>query len=104
MSPKTISSGAVQADVDVANALQPPTRGCDAGGGVHVVIPADFLTRIAAAQDVPGCSYARLDPGGSMFVSDATQAQVVGPNAFTSLPVPLRPQLALFIAKINAAS
>jgi hypothetical protein len=82
---KVIAS-AVLADASVCNALQPPTRGASAGGGVHIVIPANFAALIAAGQDVPGCTYARVEADGTLVVSDQVQAQLAVPADVKSLP------------------
>lgn len=104
MSTKRILSGAVQADADVCNAYDPPKAGAQGTRGLQIVIPGDFATRIASAQDVPGCTYARIDSDGTLDVSAVAQAASVGPSALSSLPVGLRPQLAVLLPKISAAT
>lgn len=75
---------ATQADADAINKLAAPTRGCQAGGGVHVEIPDDWHEMIMDGEDVPGCSYASLQdvfgedgkPTGeqTLFIDDQVQA------------------------------
>ncbi|HEY6824148.1 MAG TPA: hypothetical protein VI195_06885 [Steroidobacteraceae bacterium] len=105
--PKTIQTGAVQADADLCNAIDPPTQGCAAGGGIHVAIPGDWLTRIQAAQPVPGCTYhALLDDGHgvlSLVVSDAAIRSLGIPAIVNALPGPLKAQAALLNAKLASA-
>jgi hypothetical protein len=103
MSAKIVAA-AIQADVDVCNALEPPVKGCHAGSGIHIVIPPDFVARIAAAQDVPGCSYARLDADGSLYVDSRAQAQIAIPAVVSALSAPLQGQATALIAKLAAAA
>lgn len=81
---------ATQAEADLCNALAPPAKGCNAGGGVHIVIPPDWQALIAAGQDVPGCTYHRLDADGSLVVSDQAQARLAVPAVVNALPAPLQ--------------
>lgn len=77
---------ATPADVQLCNQLEPPVAGCPAGGGIHVVVPDDWQAWIAAGQDVPGCSYARIDADGSLIVTDVVQAQLAIPAVAQALP------------------
>lgn len=79
-------ASATPADAALCNQLEPPARGVNVGGGIHVVIPDDWQARIAAGQDVPGCSYARIDADGSLVVSDVVQAQLAVPAIAQALP------------------
>jgi hypothetical protein len=81
-----VVSSATQTDANVCNALVPPTRGADAGGGIHIVIPANFAALIAQGVDVPGCTYARVEADGTLVVSDQVQAQLAVPADVKSLP------------------
>lgn len=107
---KVIAS-ATQADANLCNALDPPTPGCNAGGGVHIQIPPDFAARIAAGQDVPGCTYARLEPqvddtgkpiGTVLAVSDAVQAKAVDANETKKLTAQQQADAAALAAKLAA--
>lgn len=96
-------SAAVQTDADICNALDPPVAGCHAGMGPHIVIPADFATQIAAGKDVPGCTYAKVQPDSTLYVSDAVQTGVVAPNAVTKLTLAQSQELTNFKTKIASA-
>ena len=96
-------SSAVQGDADVCNALSPPTQGCHAGAGIHVVIPADWQARIAAGQDVPGCSYAHLEPDGSLFVDATVNAKIAVPANVSALSPTLQTEAAALQTKLAAA-
>ncbi len=104
---KRILTGAVQLDADVVNALDPPTAGAHVGPGVHVVIPSDFLSRIAAGQRVAGCTYASTELSLSdvtLYVSTFAEAQLSIPAVINSLPPgPIRGQAALLIVKLASA-
>lgn len=102
---------ATQADADLCNALEPPSSGCNAGGGVHIVIPPDFAARIAAGQDVPGCTYARLEPqvddtgkvvGTALAVSDIVQAKAVDANVTKKLTAQQQADAAALATKLAA--
>lgn len=94
---------ATQADADVCNALVPPVPGCNAGGGIHIVIPPDFAARIAAGQEVPGCSYAHLEADGSLIVSDRVVAQIAVPAVVNALSAPQQAEAAALNAKLATA-
>jgi len=97
-------AGAVQLDADVCNNLEAPTRGCDAGGGIHVVIPADWATRVLAGQQVPGCTYYAVDSSGALNVSAAIEAGLGIPAVVNSLPAgAIRAQAALLAVKLLTA-
>ncbi len=121
---KLITS-AVQADADVANALDAPVAGVHVGGGRHVTIPPDFAAQVASGRDVPGCSYhkvqpvysvqaldARGDPTGppptqidtALVVSDAAQAKIVIPAEVANLAAPLRTQAPILQTKLAAGT
>lgn len=90
-------------DQTVLLTLVPPVAGTNVGTGPHVAIPADWATRIANGEHVPGCAYLRVD-GGTLSVN--------GQN-FSTLVVALANQtlrdqcnaaaLAAFETKWNAA-
>jgi hypothetical protein len=103
MATKLIASGAIQTDADICNALDAPVAGTHVGGGLHVVIPADFSAQIASGKDVPGCSYARLELEG-LYVSDAAQTGAVAPNAVTKLTLAQAQELTNFKTKIASAT
>ena len=102
MPSKSISSGAVQADADLCNAVDLPTLGCHAGGGLHVNIPGDWQTRIAAAQAVPGVTYYSV-AGGVLVVSAYCSAQLAIPAVVSALSVGLQAQAALIAIKLSTA-
>lgn len=99
---KIITSGAAQADADVCNALSPPTKGCSAGGGLHIVIPLDWQARIAAGQDVPGCTHVHLEQDGSLYVDDRAQLQLATPSAVNALTAAQQLQAAALSTKLAA--
>jgi hypothetical protein len=94
---------AAQADANICNVIRAPTQGCHAGGGIHVVIPVDWATRIAAAQDVPGCSYSRVEADGTMLVDDYQIAQLATPAVINSLTVPQQTAAAALNVKLSTA-
>jgi len=96
-------SSAVQGDADVCNALSLPTQGCHAGAGIHVVIPADWQARIAAGQDVPGCSYAHIESDGSLFVDAIVNTMIAVPANINALSAPLQAKAAALQAKLSIA-
>lgn len=106
--PKLIKSGAVQADADVCNNVEPPARGCHAGAGVHVDIPPDWQARILAGQQVPGCTYYALQQGDAMAldeldVSDIAVSRLATPAIVNALSAPLKAQAALLNIKLATA-
>lgn len=64
-------SGAVAADVAIANALQPPTRGI--GGGV--TIPSDWFSRSVNGERIPGCTTHSIE-GTTMLVTPTVQTRI----------------------------
>ena len=52
-----------------------------------MVIPPDWQTRIANGQDVPGCTYARIEADGTLTVSDTVQAGLAIPADVQAIPV-----------------
>lgn len=103
MSVKRILSGCNQTDLDICNAVQIPTPGCAAGGGQHIVIPGDYLARIALGQEVPGCTYSRFEIDLSLYVSDRVQLQIAIPAVVNLLTAAQQTEVPLLITKINAA-
>jgi hypothetical protein len=102
MPSKLVSSGAVQADADLCNVVEPPVSGCHAGGGVHVVIPPDYVARIQGGQSVAGCTYYSLI-GASLFVS-ANCSALLGNGPFVlTLTAPQQAQAALLNVKLSTA-
>jgi hypothetical protein len=102
MASKLVSSGAVQADADLCNAIDPPVSGCHAGGGIHVVIPPDFVARIQGGQSVPGCTYYAIVSGG-LFVTDRA-VSLLGNGPFVSGLLPgQQAQAALLNVKLSTA-
>jgi len=97
-----VISGAVQADADICNTVDPPTKGCHAGSGLHVVIPSDFAARILAGQSVSGCSYCDVKSDGTLCVTDRAQAQLLIPAVVAALPVPLQTEVAPLNTKLAA--
>lgn len=102
MSPKLLAA-ATAADAQVCNALVPPLSGCNAGGGIHIVIPPDFAARIAAGQDVPGCTYAQVQADGSLQVDDRTQALLATPAAVQALAPALQTKAAALTSELATA-
>lgn len=96
--------------MDVCNALVPPTQGCSAGA-LRLNIPVDFAARIATGQQVPGCTYASLQPatdaGGLpltvLAVSDQIQAQLAIPAVVNALSAPLQTQAAALTTALQTA-
>lgn len=70
---------ATSSDVQVCNLLVSPVSGCHAGGGLHIVIPSDFAAQVIAGNDVPGCTYVKLEADGSLNVDARTQALAATP-------------------------
>lgn len=94
-----------QNDCVICNTFELPTSGCAAGAGVHITIPADFATRIASGQDVPGCTYSRLEPDGSLWVTANVEAQLNIPAQVLTLQAgAIRGEAASLLAKLNALS
>lgn len=103
MSTKQITSAATQGFCDVSNAVAPPVAGCNAGAGIHILIPPDFVARVAAHQEVPGCTYSHLEQDGSLYVTDAVQAQLAIPAVVNALSPPLQTQAALLTTALQTA-
>lgn len=103
MSIKSIANASIT-DAAICNLLDPPGAGCDAGAGLHVIIPANFVALIAAGQDVPGCSYSRVDADGSLVVSDAVQAKLATPSQVARLSAAQQAQAATLINELQTAS
>lgn len=99
---KLVASGVVQADADLCNAIEPPARGCSAGGGAQVAIPGDWQSRITLGQDVPGCTYYK-PIGGSMCVSDLACARLATPAIVNALTAPQQAQAAALNIKLSTA-
>jgi hypothetical protein len=72
-------------EVSICLALEPPKAGVPVGGGLHVVIPPDYAARIAAGQKVAGCTYASIEPDGSLVVTDTVIAKLSDTNATKDL-------------------
>lgn len=94
---------AAQADADLCNALELPSKGCQAGGGLQLTIPIDWQARVAAGQDVPGCTYAK-PIAGSLYVDDFTQQQLAIPAVISALTAPQQAQAAALNAKLATAT
>lgn len=107
MNTKLVATAA-QADADLCNLLEPPAQGAPAGGGAHVVIPADWATRILGGQQVPGCTYYMVETAGpfagSLTVGAVAQAQLANPSVTNALSAPQKAQAAALNAKLAAAS
>lgn len=103
---------ATQSDANLCNALEPPTRGCNAGNGIHIVIPDDWKERILAGQDVLGCSYAQItntvdslqNPITILTVSDVVQAQLAVPASIQKLTPNQQLEASLFTGKLAVAT
>lgn len=59
----------------IVNALG-ASQGVHVGGGVHAPIPNDWLNKVNAGQDVPGCTYFSLGSSGSLVVTSDVQAKL----------------------------
>jgi hypothetical protein len=101
---KLIQSGAVQLDADVCNTVIPPVNGCHAGLGAHVDIPGDWQAQILSGQQVPGCSYYRVQGGMALLVDDFLDGQLQFAAVVNALPAPLKAQAALLKVKLAAAT
>ena len=97
---KTVA--AIQLDADICNTVDPPVRGCHAGFGIHVLIPADYQARILAGEDMPGCNYHRLD-SGQLVVSDVAIAQLSIPAVINLLSASLKAEAAILNTKLASA-
>ncbi len=94
----------VQADCDVLNLLVAPSRGCDAGSGLHIVIPADWQTRILAGQQVPGCTYHAIDTDGTLTVGSIDQLNLANPVLVNAMSLPQQTQVASLLTKLSTAT
>lgn len=100
---------AVQLDADCCNYIQAPSRGCNAGAGPHIPIPADWSARILAGQAVPGCTYHVLEPlteepGTALTITDIAVGRLAVPELVAQLPAgPIRGQAVVLNVKINQA-
>lgn len=65
-----------RSDCDKVNVVVPPTAGVPVGGGIHVVVPADWQARIAAGIPVPGCTYLLPDTDGAVTISPELTAKL----------------------------
>ena len=99
-----VMPAATQADVDLCHVLEPPLAGCTAGDGVHIIIPRDFADRIRRGEHVPGCSYAHLEPDGSLVVSDAAYVKAQDPALVKRLPLKHRNHLVDFMKRLAEAA
>ena len=88
-------------DAALANALDPPMRGCQAGAGIHIEIPEDWRERILRGEAVEGCSYASIERDGSLVVSGAAHRGARDPEIVALLPEAQRDQVADFLARIT---
>lgn len=102
MTTKQVST-AIQVDADVCNAVDPPKAGSPAGAGVHIVIPGNFASLIAQGQEVPGCTYAHLEPDGSLYVSSTVQTQLAIPAVINALPAAQQIEAPLLVTKLTTA-
>lgn len=103
MTTKLVTS-AVQTDADICNSLDPPVAGVHVGDGIHVSIPGDFAAQIAAGKSVEGCTYAKLEPNATLYVTDTVQTNVVAPNAATKLTLTQNQELNSFKTKLASAT
>jgi hypothetical protein len=95
--------GAIQVDADVCNALDLPKAGAQGTRGIQIAIPPDFAARIAAGQEVPGCTYSHIEPDGSLYVSDTVQAQLAVPAVVNALPTAQKIEAPLLVTKLATA-
>lgn len=105
---KYIQNGAVQADADLCNVIEPPVQGCHAGAGIHVVIPIDYATRILAGQSMPGCTYHALQLSApavldALTVSNFTAGRLGVPAIVNALLPQQKAQAVLLNAKLASA-
>jgi len=73
---KTINS-ATKSDIDLINQLIPPTKGVNAGDGLHILIHENWNELIASGIEVPGCTYAKIDSDGSMAVDSVIEQKLM---------------------------
>lgn len=92
---------ATQAIANLLNNLEPPTRGCHAGDGIHIAIPADWQTRIAAGQAVAGCTYAFIDADGAIDLPERLETYILSVDIST-LPAGRQAAATALRAKILA--
>lgn len=95
---------ATSSDVQACNLLVPPVSGCHAGGGLHIVIPSDFAAQIIAGNDVPGCTYAKLEADGSLNVDARTQVLAATPAVVQALPAAQQTEVAQLNTKLATAA
>ena len=69
-------ASATQADIDLCNVVEPPTRGVRFGSGVHVEIPEDWAARCLAGERVLGCTGNYIDPDGSLTIAHEFQERL----------------------------
>lgn len=91
-------------DASICNAFDPPVAGCPSGGGIQITIPPDFAARIAAGQDVPGCSYAHVEPDGSLVVSSVVQAKLANAIQIQSLSPQQQAEAPAFLQAVKASA
>lgn len=92
-------SGATTTDRDIANALQPPTKGL--GGGLN--FPSDWLTQCLAGTRVAGCTAHYIDAGSTMLVTPTVQTRVLNNALVLSLGF-TQPQIDAFKGRIAAGT
>ena len=71
-----IINSATKSDIDLINQLIPPTKGVNAGDGLHILIPENWNELIASGIEVPGCTYAKIDSDGSMAVDSVIEQKL----------------------------
>lgn len=92
-------SSAVTADRNIANALQPPTKGL--GGGLS--IPSDWLTQCLAGTKVAGCTAHYIDTGSTMLVTPTVQVRINNAALVASLGLDSA-QVAAFKSRIASGT
>ena len=70
--------------VVIANSIIPPVKGVHVGGGIHVTIPDDWETRINNGEEVPGCSYAKIESDGSLSIDDLIHDKLSDSSKFSA--------------------
>lgn len=95
-------SGATSDDAYICNVVSAPTSGCNAGGGIQVVIPNDWQTRILEKQSVPGCTYHEAQ-SGVLVVTDAAVSNLNTASIISPLTSAQKTQVGLTNTKLATA-
>ena len=75
---------ATLSDAKFINQLIPQIKGVHVGGGIHVTIPDDWETKISNGEEVPGCSYAKIESDGSLSIDDLIHDKLSDSSKFSA--------------------